>query len=32
MEKFMEGTLPKAGNSEGPNNANPINDGDKPLF
>jgi penicillin-binding protein 1A len=32
MEKFMEGTLPKAGSSEGPNNANPINDGDKPLF
>ncbi len=32
MEKFMEGTLPKVGNSEGPNNANPINDGDKPLF
>jgi penicillin-binding protein 1A len=32
MEKFMEGTLPKAGNSEGPSSANPINDGDKPLF
>jgi penicillin-binding protein 1A len=32
MEKFMEGTLPKAGSLEGPNNSNPINDGDKPLF
>jgi penicillin-binding protein 1A len=32
MEKFMEGSLPKPGNPEGPSNANPINDGDKPLF
>jgi penicillin-binding protein 1A len=32
MEKFMEGTLPKPGSLEGPNNSNPINDGDKPLF
>jgi penicillin-binding protein 1A len=32
MEKFMEGSLPKAGSLEGPNNSNPINDGDKPLF
>jgi penicillin-binding protein 1A len=32
MEKFMEGNLPKAGNPEGPNSANPMNDGDKPLF
>jgi penicillin-binding protein 1A len=32
MEKFIEGNLPKAENAEGPNNANPLNDGDKPLF
>jgi penicillin-binding protein 1A len=32
MEKFMEGSLPKPGNPEGPTNANPINDGEKPLF
>jgi penicillin-binding protein 1A len=32
MEKFMEGNLPKAEVYEGPNNSNPMNDGDKPLF
>ncbi len=32
MEKFIEGNLPKAENYEGPNNSNPMNDGDKPLF
>jgi len=32
MEKFMEGNLPKAEVYEGPNNANPMNDGDKSLF
>jgi penicillin-binding protein 1A len=32
MEKFIEGTLPKAEAYEGPNGANPMNDGDKPLF
>jgi penicillin-binding protein 1A len=32
MEKFAEGNLPKAGPSEGPNNTNPLNDGEKPLF
>ncbi|MHB8475180.1 MAG: penicillin-binding protein 1A [Steroidobacteraceae bacterium] len=32
MEKFIEGNLPKAEAYEGPNNPNPMNDGDKPLF
>jgi penicillin-binding protein 1A len=32
MEKFIEGSLPKAEANEGPNNQNPISDGDKPLF
>jgi penicillin-binding protein 1A len=32
MEKFIEGNLPKSGAYEGPNNSNPMNDGDKPLF
>ncbi len=32
MEKFIEGTLPKAESYEGPNNQNPMTDGDKPLF
>jgi penicillin-binding protein 1A len=32
MEKFIEGTLPKAEVYDGSNNANPMNDGDKPLF
>jgi penicillin-binding protein 1A len=32
MEKFIEGSLPKAETYEGPNNANPMSDGDKPLF
>ena len=32
MEKFIEGSLPKAEASEGPNNQNPLTDGDKPLF
>jgi penicillin-binding protein 1A len=32
MEKFIEGNLPKSESYEGPNNANPMNDGDKPLF
>jgi penicillin-binding protein 1A len=32
MEKFIEGNLPKSEAFEGPNNANPMNDGDKPLF
>ena len=32
MEKFMEGTLPKPESPEGPSNANPLNDGEKPLF
>jgi penicillin-binding protein 1A len=32
MEKFIEGNLPKSENYEGPNNTNPLNDGDKPLF
>ncbi len=31
MEKFIEGNLPKSELYEGPN-ANPMNDGDKPLF
>ena len=32
MEKFIEGNLPKPSAYEGPNNPNPMNDGDKPLF
>ena len=32
MEKFIEGNLPKSEVYEGPNNSNPMNDGDKPLF
>jgi penicillin-binding protein 1A len=32
MEKFIEGSLPKTENSEGPGNQNPMTDGDKPLF
>jgi hypothetical protein len=32
MEKFIEGSLPKAEVYEGPNSANPMTDGDKPLF
>ncbi len=32
MEKFIEGTLPKPEGTETPNNQNPLNDGDKPLF
>jgi penicillin-binding protein 1A len=32
MEKFIEGNLPKSELYEGPNNSNPMNDGDKPLF
>jgi penicillin-binding protein 1A len=32
MEKFIEGNLPKTESYEGPNNSNPMNDGDKPLF
>ncbi len=32
MEKFMEGNVPKSESYEGPNNSNPMNDGDKPLF
>ena len=32
MEKFIEGNLPKVEVYEGPNNSNPMNDGDKPLF
>jgi penicillin-binding protein 1A len=32
MEKFIEGNLPKAEASEGPNPQNPLTDGDKPLF
>jgi penicillin-binding protein 1A len=32
MEKFIEGNLPKPEAYEGPNNSNPMNDGDKPLF
>ena len=32
MEKFIEGNLPKPEVYEGPNNQNPMNDGDKPLF
>jgi penicillin-binding protein 1A len=32
IEYFIEGNLPKSENYEGPNNSNPMNDGDKPLF
>jgi hypothetical protein len=32
MEKFMEGNLPKSEVYEGPNQSNPMNVGDKPLF
>jgi penicillin-binding protein 1A len=32
MEKFIEGSLPKTEVYEGPNNQNPLTDGDKPLF
>ncbi len=32
MEKFIEGNLPKTEAYEGPNNQNPMTDGDKPLF
>jgi penicillin-binding protein 1A len=32
MEKFIEGNLPKSEAYEGPNNQNPLTDGDKPLF
>ena len=32
MEKFIEGNVPKPENYEGPNNSNPMNDGDKPIF
>ncbi len=32
MEKFMEGSLPKAGSDQNPANRNRMNDGDKPLF
>ncbi|MDP9084232.1 MAG: penicillin-binding protein 1A [Pseudomonadota bacterium] len=32
MEKFMEGNLPKSEAYEGPNQSNPMSDGDKPLF
>jgi penicillin-binding protein 1A len=32
IEYFIEGNLPKSEVYEGPNNANPMNDGDKPLF
>jgi len=32
MEKFIEGNLPKTEVYEGPNNQNPLTDGDKPLF
>ncbi len=32
MEKFIEGNVPKSESYEGPNNSNPMNDGDKPLF
>jgi penicillin-binding protein 1A len=32
LEKFIEGNLPKSEVYEGPNNSNPMNDGDKPLF
>lgn len=32
MEKFIEGTLPKQEAPGTPNNQNPLNDGEKPLF
>ena len=32
MEKFIEGNLPKSEVYEGPNQTNPMTDGDKPLF
>jgi penicillin-binding protein 1A len=32
VEYFIEGNLPKSEVYEGPNGANPMNDGDKPLF
>jgi penicillin-binding protein 1A len=32
VEYFIEGNLPKSEVYEGPNNSNPMNDGDKPLF
>ena len=32
MEKFIEGDLPKPEVYEGPNDLNPMNDGDKPIF
>jgi penicillin-binding protein 1A len=32
MEKFVEGNLPKSESYEGPNQSNPMNVGDKPLF
>lgn len=32
LEKFVEDNLPKTEVYEGPNNQNPMNDGDKPLF
>jgi penicillin-binding protein 1A len=32
VEYFIEGNLPKSESYEGPNNSNPLNDGDKPLF
>ena len=32
MEKFIDGSLPKAESYEGPNNQNAMTDGDKPLF
>jgi len=32
LEKFAEGSLPKSEAYEGPNQPNPMNDGDKPLF
>jgi len=32
MEKFIDGNVPKTEVYEGPNTANPMTDGDKPLF
>jgi len=32
METFIEGNLPHAESYEGANSANPMSDGDKPLF
>ena len=32
MEKFIDGELPKSEVYEGPNQTNPMTDGDKPLF